>query len=125
MLHLCHMATIVEEHHFRIGEVSGGTCSSARIDQHIILAIDREDRLADPACEPPWPIGTAIGEGQQQAAQGGEEGIGCVGKPIALGRLRDEGRAKCRRDTTGIGHAGIQRRLDALLDRHARVAAHE
>ena len=125
MLHLCHVATVVQEHHFRIGELTCRSSSTARIDEHIVLAVDRQHGLGDPGCQAPGTTRTTVGECREEPAKRPQEGIRRVGQGIAVRRLDDESVAQVRRDARGIGRAGIERRLDALIDRDSGVATHE
>ena len=50
MLHLRHMATVVEEHHFGIRELTCRSCRTAGIDEDVVLAIDRQNGLAHLPC---------------------------------------------------------------------------
>jgi hypothetical protein len=69
MLHLRHVAAVIEQGHFCIRELTRCTRCAARIDEDVVLPVDGEDRLLDAPRESPGPTRPRVREGREQAPQ--------------------------------------------------------
>ena len=125
MLHLRHMAAVVEEDHVGIRELPCRPSGSPGIDEDVVLAVDRQDRLADLPSKPPWATRTPIRVGRKETAKRSQEGIGRVGQGVTLTRLGNERIAERLGDATGVGRARIESHPDSLLGRDLGVTAHK
>ena len=88
------MAAVVEEDHFGIGKLPGCPSGSSGIDEGVVLAVDRQDRLADLPGKSPWATRTPIRVGRKETAKRSQEGIGRVGQGVTLIRLGNESLAQ-------------------------------
>jgi len=94
VLHLRHMAAVVEEDNIGLGELPGRPSGSSDIDEDVVLSVDRQDRLADLPGKPPWATGTSIRVGRKETAKRSQEGVGRVGQGVTLIRLGNKSLAQ-------------------------------